>query len=315
MITISTSHHKIWNSEQVVVDIIKEYLKNGKVVINLKSEGPCAESIGLYKILDNICDQLNFCKSNIFIETCNFEECHNEYIIIKNPQHWINTTINAFNKINFSGQKDVTKNLFGCLYNIPSWDRLCLLSHVYLHTDSPSMLHCNGVYKGSQYNSYYLNDLIDFFPEQFFPVTEFLKSPVKSVLADAIIDKPVTAEQMLKVTHLYNDFFIDIVAETYNQGLSFFITEKTLRPMLTLTPFIIQGPKSFLKTLKSDYNVKSFDNWWNEDYDNYNGSKRIDRIFKLIDDINKFTMSERIEIYKEIQPVLQHNRLIWTRYE
>ena len=51
MINILVSHHKIWQAEQTVAAIIYEYLQNQSVKINLNNEGPCADSIGLYKIL------------------------------------------------------------------------------------------------------------------------------------------------------------------------------------------------------------------------------------------------------------------------
>jgi hypothetical protein len=312
MINILVSHHKIWQAEQTVAAIIYEYLQNQSVKINLNNEGPCADSIGLYKILDYVCEKFAFDKSRITILTCNFEETHPEYTILKKPQHWISRTVETFNQMDFCSQnKDVTKNLFGCVYNVPSWDRLCLLSYIYANTSSPSMLFCNGVWEGSRYNSYYFNELIDFFPEQFFAVVDFLKSSPSSVLQDAVSNKPVTADNLMKVTTLYNDFFIDVVAETFVQGLSFFITEKTIRPMLTTTPFIIQAPKSFLRTLKSDYQVQSFDRWWCEDYDNYEGSTRLEHIFKVIDYVNTWTVGDRQQVYQEMQPILQHNRNIW----
>ena len=308
MVKILTSHHKIWNIEKITISIIKEYLDNGRVVICLNNEGPCASSIGLYSLLDDICEKFNFSKKNIIIETCNFEETHSDYVIIKLKQHWINSTVNSFNQLEFEYQKNVTKNLFGCLYNVPSWDRLCLLSYIYFHTKNPSMLFCNGIWEGSKYNSYYLNDLVDFYPDQIFTVVDYLKTFPAGLLGDLTNgNKPVSIEDMLKVIPNYNDFFIDLVAETYTQGLSFFITEKTLRPILTLTPFIIQAPKSFLSTLKSDYGILTFDKWWDESYDNYDGSARIERIFKLIDYIDKFTINDRLEIYKEMQPTLSHN--------
>ena len=307
MIKILTSHHNIWHIEKVVASIIKEYLDNGYAIIDLNKEGPCAESIGLYSLLDDICEKFNFCKQNIKIYTCNFEERHKEYQIIKEPQHWIRSTVEIFDKLDFTKQKNVTKNLFGCLYNVPSWDRLSLLAYVHFCTKNQSMLFCNGVWEGSRYNSYYLNDLVDFHPTQMFRVIDFLKTRPMSAFGDAIVDKPVSPFDLMKVTEFYNDFFIDIVAETYTHGLSFFITEKTIRPICTFTPFIIQGPKSYLQTLKSDYGVRSFAKWWPEEYDNYNGSDRIDQIFKTIDYIDSFSIDDRLRIYEEMQPTLIHN--------
>ena len=130
MIIVLTSHNKIWNTAQVVTDIINEYQITGRAIISLNNEGPCAESIGLYAILDYICSTFNFLPSNITIHTTNFEELHQHYQIKKLPQHWIQATTQAFNKVNFVVNKKDNLKLFGCLYNVPSWERLCLSSYI-----------------------------------------------------------------------------------------------------------------------------------------------------------------------------------------
>lgn len=314
MVKVSISHHHIWNPACLVVDIIKEYQEQGQVCIDLNAEGPCADSIGLYQILDNICERFDFDKKRITILTCNFEEMHEEYIIERQPQHWIHSSVQAFKQLNFfADDKDVTKNLFGCIYNKPSWDRLCILSYIHANTDSLSLLCCNGIWQGACVNSLYLDNLVDYFPEMFFPVTDFLKTCPTNAAGDTLKLTP-NIEQAMALAWRYNEFFIDIVGETHSQGRSFFITEKTLRPMLAMTPVILQAPKSFLSTLKSDYGVRSFDRWWNEDYDNYDGSERLKRIFKIIDVIDSWTLGDRQHVYREMQPTLRHNQALWLNH-
>lgn len=318
MVNVITSHHKIWNLDQVIISMVSEYLSTGCLEVDLYNEGPCADSVGLYKILDQLCSSLNIPKSKIVIHTWNFEETHPEYKIMYKEQYWIIPTVETFKQLDFVPKKTFPKKLFGCLFNVPSWDRLCLLSYIHFHTQKPSFLHCNGIWEGSKYNSFYLNEVTDFFPEQIFEIVDFLKTgptPVLNDLNSSNLTKPDQPSDTLKVIHTYNDFFIDIVAETYTQGLTFFLTEKTLRPMLALTPFIIQGPRSFLSTLKSDYKIKSFDKWWNEDYDNFEGKDRIKRIFKVIDHINTFSETDWANIYQEMQPILKHNQKIWLNYK
>jgi hypothetical protein len=306
MINILTSHNHIWESERVVVEIIKQYQDRGFVELSMNNEGPCADSIGLYKLLDNIVEKFGFSKEKITIQTRNREEIHPQYNIIKHPQWWIKSCLLSFDKLNFAANKNVGKNLFGLIYNVPSWDRLCLLSHVYHNNKNSSLLFCNGTWEAHKYNSLYLNTITDFCPNEIYKIVDFLKSNPKSALDD-VNNKPVTAESMLKVATLYNDFFIDVVAETYNQGLSFFITEKTLRPILTKTPFIINGPQGFLSTLKSDYGFRSFDRWWDESYDSYQNYDRIKKIYQVIDYIDSLSHSDLVSMYKDMQEVLEHN--------
>jgi hypothetical protein len=247
-----------------------------------------------------------FSKRNITIQTRNSEEIHPDYNIVKNSQGWIDSCLLSFDKLNFVANKNIGKNLFGLIYNVPSWDRLCLLSHVYHSNKNSSLLFCNGTWEGHKYNSFYLNTITDFCPNEIYKIVDFLKSNPKSALDD-LTNKPVTAESMLKVASLYNDFFIDVVAETYNQGLSFFITEKTLRPILTRTPFIINGPQGFLSTLKSDYGFCSFDRWWDESYDNYQNYDRVKKIYQVINYIDSLSHSDLVSMYKDMQEVLEHN--------
>ncbi len=306
MTIVKTNHHDIWDRDHVATSIIKELIETGTANVFLNQEGPCADSIGLYSMLDFICEKFNFKKSQINIHTVNFEEIHTEYNIIKNKQHWVGSCLDAFKEIKFVANKDVTKNLFGLVYNVPSWDRLCLLSYVYHNVNQPSMLFCNGTWEAHRYNSFYLNTVTNFCPNEIYNIVDFLKSNPKPALND-LDDKPTTAEKMLKVIDLYNDFFIDIVSETYTQGLSFFITEKTLRPMLAKTPFIIQGPQGYLSTLKSDYGFKTFDRWWDESYDQMQNYDRIKKIYQVIDHINTLSDNDTLSMYADMTQVLEHN--------
>ena len=308
MVKVLTSHNKIWNTPQVVADIIKEYQANNQVEIDLNHEGPCADSVGLYTILDYLCLQFEFQPERIFIHTSNFEETHPRYQIKKNPPFWIPGTVEAFKEKNFISSKKDNLKLFGAVYNVPSWDRLCLSAYLTQHVQHKSVVHVNGVWQGSKYNSYYFDTVTDFCPTEFFNISNFLKSlptPALDDLADG--KKPILAADMLKVLPLYNDFFIDIVAETYTHGLCFFITEKTLRPILALTPFILHGPQGYLSTLKSDYGFKTFDQYWDESYDGYQNYERIQQIYKVIDYIDNKSDSELVSMYNDMTDILEHN--------
>lgn len=306
MVLVKTSHSKIWHPEKIAADIIKEYNQQGSVLISFNSEGPCADAVGIYAMLDYICETHGFDKTKITIQTANFEELHPEYIIKKLDQHWVKRTISAIKPIGFNTAKQVTQNLFGCLYNVPSWDRLCLLSYIQRTNKHTSLLHCNGTWEPHRYNSYYLDTVTDYCPEEFFNIADYLKTNPTSALED-LTDKPVTADDLIKVIVLYNDFFVDIISETYTHGLTFFITEKTLRPMLAMTPFIINGPQGYLSTLKSDYGIKTFSQWWDESYDNYQTYDRIKKIYQVIDYLDQLTPSDRVSMYNDMSKVLEHN--------
>jgi hypothetical protein len=310
MVIVKTSHNKIWHPEQLAVDIMAEYQQYGHVVIKLNGEGPCADAVGLYSLLDYLCDTMSVDKTAITIETVNFEETHSEYHIVKHPQHWIRQTLRAFNT---PVHKRTDQALFGCLYNVPSWDRLCILAHA-ARLASPSTLHCNGTWEPHCYNSYYLDAVTDYCATEMFNIVDYLKTQPSAAIANTTT-KPITAQDLMKVTSLYNNFFVDIVAETYTHGRCFFITEKTVRPMLMLTPFIVQAPQGYLSTLKSDYGIKTFDRWWDESYDQYQNYERIQKIYQVMNTLDQLSTAQRETMYKEMQPVLEHNRQIMQEFK
>lgn len=314
MVKVLTSHNHIWHPEQVAVDILKEYHTQGRVVINLNGEGPCADSIGLYKLLDYICDHSDIKAKDVTIVTNNFEEQHPHYRIKREPQHWIKSTLQAWRQHSKLAPKNFD-HLFGCLYNVPSWDRLCLLSYVHRTSPHSNLLHCNGTWESDKYNTYYLDSLIDHAPSELLNVATYLQTNPGPALSDTATAKPVSAEHMMAVYPLYSKFFVDIVAETYNAGLSFFITEKTLRPMLALTPFVINAPQGYLSTLQFDYGIKTFHDWWDESYDQYQGYQRVQKIYNIIDSLNAQTPEQWRSMYQDMLPTLKHNQQQLLKYE
>jgi len=310
MITVLTSHNDIYNKDVLAVNIIKEYQTNHASTIFLNNEGPSAESVGLYQLLDNLCNTLGFDKSKITIITCNAEELHNEYRINIKSQHWFNTCVQQYRKFQFNykqfkNNKIVDKNLFGCLYNIPSWNRLSLLSYIKFKTKSPSLLACNVSMTEGQHNTLGLNRIINECPTEFFNIVEYLKTSPEP-LPGHPGHKPELWENM-EITKFYNDFFIDIVAETYTDGLTFFVTEKTIRPMLALTPFITYGPQGFLSNLRARYGFKTFNRWWDENYDNFSGYERVKEMYKVIDYLDLLSLKERNDMYLDMQETLDYN--------
>ena len=82
-VIVENADSTIWHKDTVVADIIDAINQNQPFVVNLNSEGPCATSLGLYSLLDNLCQRYNFDKSNITVETWNLLEAHSEYNIIR----------------------------------------------------------------------------------------------------------------------------------------------------------------------------------------------------------------------------------------
>lgn len=109
------------------------------------------------------------------------------------------------------------------------------------------------------------------------------------------------------IEHFYADIFCDVVTETkYNQQTGN-ISEKTFRPISFLKPFILVAPPLCLEYL-SDLGFKTFSDYWDESYDlELDSHRRLIKIFKVIEGLNETPIHELRQMYKDMQPVLDHN--------
>ena len=119
-------------------------------------------------------------------------------------------------------------------------------------------------------------------------------------------------ETPYEILPYYNRIFLDIVCETWHEGECFLPNEKTGRPIIARTPFIAYAGHGFLSNLKK-IGFKTFDKWWSEEYDNYEGVQRIQRMLLQIKNISSQPIENLYRMYDDMQPVLEHNyKLIKT---
>ena len=125
--------------------------------------------------------------------------------------------------------------------------------------------------------------------------------------------------QRSQISNLYNLSFCNIITETQFSSTkenSLQITEKTDKSFVTLQPFIMVSTDKTIQRLH-EYGFKTFDNWWDESYDlEEDSSKRLDKIFKVIEYINSFSIEKLSNMYIEMKPILIHNfklsRKMWN---
>jgi hypothetical protein len=109
----------------------------------------------------------------------------------------------------------------------------------------------------------------------------------------------------------YNEIFLDVVCETMHQGRTFYLTEKMARPLLTGTPFVVFGPRNYLQNLRR-LGFKTFNDIWDEDYDNREGADRLHHMEKLLDRISQFSLTEMNTILNNIKDILEHNKTVYA---
>lgn len=105
----------------------------------------------------------------------------------------------------------------------------------------------------------------------------------------------------------YPTFNIEIVAESYTLGDTFFPTEKTVRPLMAAKPILVYGPIGFLKGLKK-LGFETYDNLWSEEYDNYEYVDRWLLLKKTIDSIMLMSTEDRLAMLAKANEIALRNR-------
>lgn len=303
--------HTFWENNAAIQDIISEFINNKSVSIKFNTEGPCLKTLGVYNFLEKLSGLLNVPHENIEIQTHNQSEFHRTFTIKKFPITFSLPTVQ--NEIKFQEKLHTKQFKIGnfkkiaCFVGRSSWERLWISSYLYKNYKSETLqtYHYN---VNKKYQVAGIDKIIDATKntQHGLDAANFLtKCPMQG--PDKIVQYPISIDEYLNIDSEYYRVFAEIVSETYTEGNSFFPTEKTFRPIALKTPFIINGPKGFLNNLKR-LGFKTFDKWWSENYDSYNGVTRIEKIFNIIDYICGLSQTELNIIYDDMEYVLEHNR-------
>jgi hypothetical protein len=295
--TIIPGDDFIWNYTELLQFLVQN--QEQSISISTKEEGCCLTSIGLYKTLD----LFNF--KTVEIRTANIVEHHEKYKILVIPQ--------AFKFFNTS--TDYTKYhqwnkkyIFGALYNRAIWHRIGIAGYLKSCHDGISLINFRSDPKIEDQRSLFeIQKLFDCDPDSlshFVNVMDQFPTQLESI--DGYTVGATTTQHTDQLKEFYQDFLIDIVAETFTSGRSFFPTEKTVRPMLLKKPFIAMGPKCFLIHLRQ-MGFKTFHDFWSEDYDGFGDKDRYTEIIKLINTLSKKSLSELQEMYSAMSAILDHN--------
>jgi hypothetical protein len=290
-ITVRTSDSRIWNIEEVVSDIL---CADDNAVVDLAAEGPCAVSLGLDRIL------AKSRAKNLILQTSNALEHSWKNIRYQPPMHFVDSTRRLGNKVI---GKDQDAKTFGIFIGRSNAERL-LLSAVVANYSSLQTFHFDRTNDFHCHNLGLENLLYRYGKEAFEKACKFLLDAPMQL--DAITSYPILLDRHLDIADYYNKFFIEIVCETYFTGQTFFCTEKIWRPIVLRTPFIVQGPKDFLKNLKL-MGFKTFDRWWDEGYSEDSSDQHPAEITRIIEKVGSKTPQQLQNMYVEMTDILEHN--------
>lgn len=314
MINLVNKDRLIYDLEYRVVDILSEYLTNGKIEISVNSEGICLDRSGFYNLLDYIADKMNIDKKLISISTPNILEFHQEYTIKHYVNHWFKETRQNIPK-NYSPMKNDQLKHIGCFIGKINWNRLILGSHLFKNFKDKILFTCHYRHEDSQKLQSELTEL-NFYNENVLSDAVDLMNASPITLDETFNSYTIGPPEHLIILNRYNEFFAELVLETYVMGNTFFPTEKTLRPIIAKSPFIVMGPKNYLKNLRN-MGFQTFGRWWDESYDYTEGSLRTEQIKLILNDILSWSSEQLQNTLLEMEPVLQHNRNLYleTNYE
>lgn len=288
----------IWNHKELLQFLIDN--QGQPIELSTNREGCCCTSIGLYNLLDQ------FGYQHVTIYTCNPLERHNKYKIEIEHQ-WkflkveqpIDSKYHTWNK----------SSVFLTLYGRPLWHRIGLASYLRSLYSNKSIIGFLSDCQDQDRRSLY--ELTQLFEHDIDSIKHFAQAVdhFPSLVKDVDLYTPGQCETdgyVAQTQRIYQNIFVDVVAETFTSGDCLFITEKTIRPMLLKKPMIVMASKNYLDYLHQ-LGFQTFCNFWSEEYDGYSDKERYLLILKLIDSIAAKSLDELQDMYYSMQSVLDHN--------
>lgn len=150
-------------------------------------------------------------------------------------------------------------------------------------------------YSGEDLGISCLQDVVTFNPGEFDPYTSILDQYYHNVSQTLPID-------------LYNQGYFNLVVESdLDIANQFFLTEKTIKSLITGMPFVVASTPHFLKHLKQ-LGFHTYDQLWDESYDDIEDfSSRMQKIVQLCNQLKEFPWESNFEALKKIALKNTHN--------
>jgi len=183
----------------------------------------------------------------------------------------------------------------------------------------------NELYKNNLINkgiiSFFENSYLDLFLEnstEYVPlnlnnndiisIRENYKNFTPLIIDNANAEEVADYHNFLSRKDEYEKTYFTIISETNAESEYCFITEKTMKPIMNLHPFVVLGNPHTLKVLKS-YGFKTFDKWWDESYDDeFDFKKRANMVLDIVKKLCSYSFSEWEFILKEMEETLFYNK-------
>ena len=287
----------IWNRDDLVQFLIVN--QGNPILVDTREEGMCLSAVGVYQLLEY------FKFSDVIIRTNNPIEHHSLFTIeIVEPHKFFVVQNHEYSQYHHWNKNYV----FGCLYNRPIWHRIGLAAEMQSKHNDVSLINIRpNPHDINQRELFEIQKLFVNSPQSFKLFAQINHTwPRQIELIDSYTVGNTTNGHTDQLASFYPEFLIDIVAETFTTGTCFFSTEKTVRPMLLKKPMIVMGSRDSLEYLRQ-MGFKTFNDFWDEEYDGFAQENRYQRILDLIDKIAQQPIDALEDMYQRMQPILDHN--------
>jgi hypothetical protein len=256
-----------WFNQDQIREIINSVPLQDTIVFSTRHEGPSLYACGFVQFLQEYVIRSGKNPGYILIDTPNqIEKLPYQFYKSGDTSHFFSKKLVKYHSC--PKKIDRQTKLFGLFVGRYTKDRNMMIR---------DML---------QYNKHFLfsvlfNDQTDLNN----PCTETYDSDIWNI---GSVDNMCVSDQFApgkntnaSLMRIYDQFQIEIVAETNTRGSTFFPTEKTVRPIMGSKPLIVFGPVDFLENLKK-MGFHTFHKLWCEDYDRHEGVKRWNLMKKTI---------------------------------
>jgi hypothetical protein len=137
---------------------------------------------------------------------------------------------------------------------------------------------------------------------------------IEQVFLDAELPRLFAGEETQIMTSCWlgnyteaQDSLVYVPTETVYFGQRLHITEKTFKAIALEMPFVLVAPAHSLEYMRS-YGFKTFAGIFDESYDEETDDiRRIEKVTKLLKELDNLTVAERQQIHRACLPVVQHN--------
>lgn len=102
----------------------------------------------------------------------------------------------------------------------------------------------------------------------------------------------------------YFNSFLHLVSEGLVDG--YFVTEKTVNPIMHKKPFIVQGVKGFHKLLKEELKFELFEEIFDYNFDEE--ENWVERTNAVIDNVRRIMQEDHSKLYHKLYPKLEYNQ-------